>query len=34
MTQAAKVKSKVLNQLLGLISLGRVGLPEGKSILT
>jgi NAD(P)-dependent dehydrogenase (short-subunit alcohol dehydrogenase family) len=30
MTQAAKVKSKVVNQLLGLISLGRVGLPEGK----
>lgn len=29
MTQNAKVKAKVVNQLLGLISLGRIGVPEG-----
>ena len=32
MTQNAKVQAKVVNQLLALISLGRVGLPEGKHI--
>ena len=29
MTQTSKVRSRVESQLLGLITLGRIGLPEG-----